>query len=197
VLEVLGRELPNLARLAASGEMETMLVFIPESTRRSSINSWSTKLIDLKPRQLAEEVMAEPDDVEPIPTTPASKRPVFPGAAAGSIPACFQSFNSCATTTKNCSGHGVCEDKYLRNDGTTPGAPCFYCKCQGTVSESGSYTHWAGPICSKVDVSVPFWLFTSFTIVMIGVLAFAIGLLFGVGEEKLPGVIGAGVSKSK
>lgn len=48
-----------------------------------------------------------------------------------------------------------------------------------------------------MDVSVPFWLFAGFTLLMIGVLSLSIGLLFSVGEEKMPGVLGAGVSRSK
>ncbi len=44
---------------------------------------------------------------------------------------------------------------------------------------------------------MPFWLIVGFTVTIIGAISFAIGLLFSVGEERLPGVIGAGVSKSK
>jgi 1,4-dihydroxy-2-naphthoate octaprenyltransferase len=50
-------------------------------------------------------------------------------------------------------------------------------------------------MCQKKDVSVPFWLLAGFTIGIIGVVTFAIGLLYSIGEEKLPGVIGAGVSR--
>jgi 1,4-dihydroxy-2-naphthoate octaprenyltransferase len=46
-------------------------------------------------------------------------------------------------------------------------------------------------------VSVPFWLFFGFTVIMVGILSMSIGLLYSIGEEKLPGVIGAGVSRSK
>jgi len=52
-------------------------------------------------------------------------------------------------------------------------------------------------MCQKEDISTQFWLIAGFTITIIGAVTFAIGLLFSVGEEKLPGVIGAGVSRSK
>jgi disulfide bond formation protein DsbB len=196
-LETLAERLPQLVRLAASGEMETTLVLLPESSRKSKLNSWSTKPTELRARQV-EEVMTEAEEAEPAPTTAAAKAPFFPGTIAkGSIPACFHSRNSCTTATNECSGRGTCENKYAKSDGTEKGNPCFRCHCKGTVSETGSYTHWAGPACNKIDISTPFWLFAGFTIVIVGVVYLAIGLLFSVGEEQLPGVIGAGVSKSK
>ncbi|MGC8159934.1 DUF3844 domain-containing protein, partial [Salmonella enterica] len=60
-----------------------------------------------------------------------------------------------------------------------------------------STTTWAGPACSKMDVSSPFWLFVSASVVVVFAVYMAVGMLFAVGDEKLPGVIGAGVSKSK
>jgi hypothetical protein len=197
-LDILSEHLPQLVRFAASGEMETALVLLPESSRKSGTKSWTTKPVELRARQVMEEVMAEAEDPEPAPTTPATSAPFFPGQIdVGSIPACFQTLNSCITATGNCSGHGDCWDKYAKSDGSAKGNPCFHCRCKGTKSTTGGYTHWGGPVCSKIDISVPFWLFAGFTIVIIGVLTFAIGLLFAVGEEQLPGVIGAGVSKSK
>lgn len=124
------------------------------------------------------------------------------GAAAARIPACFQSLNGCETRTNNCSGgHGICIDRYA-ND-TKAKNPCFACHCMSTVvldgTEPGAVgektTKWAGGMCQKEDVSVPFWLLAGFTMGIAGVLSIAVGLLFSVGEEKLPGVIGAGVSR--
>ena len=48
-------------------------------------------------------------------------------------------------------------------------------------------------MCQKEDVSVQFWLIAGSTIALVGAVTFAIGLLFSVGEEKMPGVLGAGV----
>lgn len=54
--------------------------------------------------------------------------------------------------------------------------------------------NYGGPACQKKDISGPFWLIAGFTIVIIGLVSWAIGMMFSIGEEKLPGVIGAGVS---
>jgi hypothetical protein len=40
-------------------------------------------------------------------------------------------------------------------------------------------------------------MLAGFTITIVGAVSFAISMLFSVGEETLPGVIGAGVSRSK
>lgn len=55
-------------------------------------------------------------------------------------------------------------------------------------------TNWGGPACQKKDVSVPFWLLTGFTIAMVATVSWAIGLVFSIGQEDLPSVIGAGVA---
>ena len=55
-------------------------------------------------------------------------------------------------------------------------------------------TQWGGPACQKKDVSVPFFLLAGFTIAILATVTWAVGLLFSVGQEKLPSVIGAGVA---
>ena len=167
--------------------METTLVFLPESSRRSNINAWSTKPREIRARQIAEQVMTETSDVAsssstPAPTSPARKK-------LGHILSCYKTHDGCLTATGNCSGRGDCVNRYLRQDGSSVGDACFVCLCD-------KRTYWAGSACQKIDVSVPFWLFAGFTVVIIGALTAAIGMLFSVGEEQLPGVIGAGV-KSK
>lgn len=190
-----------LKQLAANGEMETVIIAMPESSRNSKLRHWSSKPEELRRRQ-AEEVMTmtETDDHDqPAPTTPVQSTAPFVGnAERGTIPSCFGSQDACVKATGNCSGHGECLNKYAKADGQSAGKECFSCMCLGTKNETtGSVTHWGGRTCSKIDVSVPFWLFVGFGIAMVGTLTFAIGLLFSVGEEKLPGVIGAGVSKTK
>ncbi|KAF4783948.1 hypothetical protein HER10_EVM0002138 [Colletotrichum scovillei] len=190
-----------LKQLAANGEMETIIIAMPESSRNSKLRHWSSKPEELRRRQ-AEEVMTmtETDDHDPpAPTTPVQSTAPFVGnAERGTIPSCFGSQDACVKATGNCSGHGECLNKYAKADGQSAGKECFSCMCLGTKNETtGSVTHWGGRACSKIDVSVPFWLFVGFGIAMVGTLTFAIGLLFSVGEEKLPGVIGAGVSKTK
>ncbi|KAM0282407.1 hypothetical protein ACHAQH_003088 [Verticillium albo-atrum] len=198
ILASLADNISRLQKLAQSGEMETTLVLLSETSRISSLNSWSTKPQPLR-RQAAEEVMTEAD--EPAPTTAATEVeaadvPLASFVRDRDLPSCFTSEESCQTSTGNCSGHGLCVNKYAGNDGSSAGK-CFYCQCESSRPDNGSVTHWGGAACRKVDVSAPFWLFTGFTILLVGILTFSIGLLYSIGEEKLPGVIGAGVSKSK
>ena len=53
---------------------------------------------------------------------------------------------------------------------------------------------WGGPACQKKDVSTPFWLLAGITIFLVSVVSWGIGLLVSIGQEELPGVIGAGVA---
>lgn len=43
-------------------------------------------------------------------------------------------------------------------------------------------------------MSVPFWLLAGFTVLLVSIISYAIGLMYSVGGEELPGVIGAGVT---
>jgi hypothetical protein len=184
-------------RLAEIGEMETTIMLFPESTRLSKHNSWSLGNQDLRRRQ-AEAVMTagEPEKDDTPSSSPTQH---FPGLLQrATIPDCFQTLNSCITATANCSGHGLCINRWAKEVEDPKRPVCFGCTCLRTVAENNqSVTHWAGPMCQKIDVSTPFSLFVLFTILMVGILAFAINMLFQAGEEKLPGVIGAGVSKAK
>jgi len=192
-----------------------MLVFLPESSRDSPIAHWTTTPRPIARRAAGSESVMTEDDV------PGAKASAAPAnkfvdthdfvPLKAKIPACFQSSNSCMTQTHNCSGHGRCLDKYAssanegsvrRADDDTPVLVCFVCHCTSTLNrpegEGGlSTTHWAGNMCQKRDISVEFWMITIFSVFIIGALTFAVGMLFSVGEEKLPGVIGAGVSKAR
>jgi hypothetical protein len=198
VLKDLESTLEKLRRFSKSGEMEAAIVLLPTVAETSASDSWSDKPQDLRRRQ-AEVPMSTSHDVEPpvsSDTTPVDKHPVFV-ASSSKIPACFTTEDACTTGTRNCTGHGVCRNKWAKADGSDAKEVCYMCHCMSTATNSSGVTHWAGATCSKVDVSVPFWLFAGVTLAMIGVVTMAVGMLFSVGEEKLPGVIGAGVSKSK
>ncbi|KAF4125017.1 GAL4 [Geosmithia morbida] len=197
ILSDLTRQISNLAKLARSGEMETTLVLFPAS---ASAKKWSE--VTLHRRQsTSEQVISSSYAKAYAPDVSSSPKEedhsVFyksSGAStSASIPACFSSEDSCVTATGNCSGHGSCTNKY----GSSSKDSCFACHCLSSINEeSGSLTHWAGKTCSKEDVSVAFWLFAGFTLVMVFILTTCVGMLYSVGEEKLPGVLGAGVSKS-
>lgn len=193
IAQTLADNISRLIQLASAGEMDTTLLLIPESTRASTFDSWSSS--PLRRRQV-EEVMTEVD--EPAPTNPSSSLngPFVVSAKGSAIPACFNSQSSCETATGNCSSHGKCQNKYPN---AAEDQACFRCQCGASVEGDGrkQHTQWAGATCSKKDVSVPFWLITGLLLSLLGVLSFSVTLLFNVGEEKLPGVIGAGVSRSK
>lgn len=197
--------IPRLNKFVAARDLEVVLLLIPESSRSSKLNHWSNAAAGSSTPQRrsndAETVIA--DD-----TIKSTKRPAAaaPSSRADTkrpklIPQCFLTEESCNKATKNCSGHGDCSNKYLSTDKTA----CFSCKCKVSIehrkdSKGNTYdrtVHWGGNTCQKEDISVEFWLITLFTVTIIGAVTFAIGLLYSVGEETLPGVIGAGVSRTK
>lgn len=189
--------LRSIPKLAKGGKLEATVVLLPETSDNAK-PSWSDKPQELRRRQAAEQIISSNHKAASASAThpAASTSTLF--APKKPVPACFNSNESCITGTGNCSGHGSCVNKY----GAVPENPkegdvCFVCRCKSTHNDNSGPTHWGGATCAKQDVSVPFWLFFGFTIVIVGIVWMSISLLFSVGEEKLPGVIGAGVSRSK
>ncbi|KAL7939427.1 hypothetical protein V8C35DRAFT_286592 [Trichoderma chlorosporum] len=181
---------PRLTSLAEMGEAEITLLLVPGVGKASDQSLH---------RRQAERVISHFQKTAP-PVEPTSPAQNTLRAPTGPIPACFDSLDSCISKTGNCSHQGQCLDKYASKDPSAlASAPvCFACHCLSTRTEdNGPLTHWAGPTCAKKDISVPFWLFAGFTLLMLGTISLAVTMLYNVGDEKLPGVIGAGVSKSK
>ncbi|KAK8162674.1 hypothetical protein IWX90DRAFT_436044 [Phyllosticta citrichinensis] len=113
----------------------------------------------------------------------------------GILPACFSSQAACDTATNTCMGRGKCVKKYTDKDNNNKA--CFTCKCEPQVNQTKAgtkTTYYGGPACQKKDVSIPFWLFAGFAVAIAFTVSWAIGLLYSMGEEELPSVIGAGVS---
>lgn len=132
---------------------------------------------------------------EPVIYANSSSRPAL-------LPVCFATLKACTSATSNCSGHGECKLKYGSETETAKDkSACFACQCSHSIvhnkDKTFKTTYWGGPACSKQDVSGPFWLLAIFSVVMMGLVGWAIGMMFAIGEEKLPGVIGAGVSGPK
>jgi len=105
------------------------------------------------------------------------------------VPQCFSTMDACTNTTNNCSGHGKCREAHKG---------CFKCKCGSTIvrtNEDGTTksVQWGGNACQKKDISVQFILFASFGIFFTALVAGSIGMLFNMGGQELPSVIGAGV----
>ncbi|GAB1521451.1 hypothetical protein RhiTH_004547 [Rhizoctonia solani] len=108
---------------------------------------------------------------------------------SGSVPiySCFKSADTCSNATSACSGRGSCVPV------SRAGRTCFTCKCEPSRSQDGmTTTYWAGQKCERKDVSSAFVLLTG-TVVGVLVIAFgSVALLYGVGDEKLPGTLTGG-----
>ncbi|KAG7293687.1 hypothetical protein NEMBOFW57_003743 [Staphylotrichum longicolle] len=189
--------LSRLEKFVKDGDLEVLLAVFPESTRSSKLNHWSAAAAgasDLRRRRDAETVISDQEDTTNHATAkPAAARPgsSTPAAAAARrskpLPQCFQSANSCMTQTNSCPATAASKRQQRQRDHVS----------RRELLRGRKTVHWGGNMCQKEDISVPFWLIAGFTITIVGAVSFAIGLLFSVGEEQLPGVIGAGVSRSK
>ncbi|KAG8769971.1 hypothetical protein FRC12_004596 [Ceratobasidium sp. 428] len=107
----------------------------------------------------------------------------------GSLPiySCFKDATTCGNATSACSGRGSCVS-VLR-----AGRTCFTCKCSSTKSDDGmTTTHWAGQRCERKDVSSSFVLLAGTVLGVIFVAFGSVALLYGVGDEKLPGTLTGG-----
>ncbi|KAE8212376.1 hypothetical protein CF327_g3989 [Tilletia walkeri] len=99
---------------------------------------------------------------------------------------CFRSEKDLNNATLECSGRGS------GRESRAGGGVCWRCVCKPDRRE-GRVTYFAGEACQKIDVSGPFVLLASTTIVLILVIGSAVGLLFRTGQEELPSTL-AGVS---
>lgn len=205
----------RLINFAKNNEMNVMVVLLPDSGTTKSLKA------SYGPYEMPSQVVIERREVEePMTESPAASSAAFKSKQVmtsntsqpfepitGVPPVCHSSLDACMSRTNNCSGHGTCYMKKDSAKGEEAGPACYACGCEpqkerflaGDNKEPAfRITYWGGAACQKKDVSGPFWLFATFTVVMIGLVSWAIGLLFSIGEEKLPGVIGAGVpSKSR
>lgn len=117
----------------------------------------------------------------------------------GILPSCFTSLESCEHITNNCTGHGTCAKIYGGKDNERP---CFRCACKVDEEKSADgkvirTTRYGGPACQKRDIAIQFWLLAGFSIAMAFLLSWGIGLLYSIGKEELPSVLGAGVPGTK
>lgn len=207
-LQSLIDSLPALREAVKSSTLEATILVLPESTRHSPHTYWTVPSASELRRRAEAPLSGE----HKVVVAPGSGGAVPPSSSAAedADPAkmnlgCFTSYNSCVSATGNCTGHGACVDKFATGAQTQAAADdrvCFVCACKSTKKNPEKegedlHTHWGGAYCQKVDVSSPFWLLFGTSFLLIGVVTGCIVLLFNVGEEKLPGVIGAGVSRSK
>ncbi|KAH8817135.1 hypothetical protein F5884DRAFT_667132 [Xylogone sp. PMI_703] len=191
---------------AKAGLFNAMVALMPETTKSSKSSYGSYKVpsqIELRKRQSEEPMTESPtssfQNVDKSVSGVEAMASTSPAPLKGVIARCYSSLDACITATNNCSGHGSCFEKYGKSEGSS-GHNCFACGCKPTVrmvgphNESTSTTYWGGAACNKEDISSPFWLLAGFTVVIVSVVGWGIGILYSMGEEKLPSVIGAGVS---
>ncbi|KAK2773057.1 hypothetical protein FQN53_004285 [Emmonsiellopsis sp. PD_33] len=137
----------------------------------------------------------EPEPLQVKADQTAQRAAKFPSTL---MPVCYADESACSEATQNCSGHGSCYRKYGAKDGSSMG-DCYACKCKSTVvrtNKDGSVktVQWGGAACQKKDVSIPFFMIAGLTILLVMAIGGGISMLFSVGMEELPSVIGAGVT---
>ena len=182
--------------------METTVVLLPESSRKSSLNTWWTRPTTLHRRQSSETVLSNesPSASEPTAANTTSRTKKYVP------PLCFISKEACMDKTNKCSdGHGKCTDAWAAGDKKWEKGdeklPCFQCKCQKTRKIPGDdrspVTRWTGPMCDKTDVSTATNLFLGTALVLFGALALGFKLMYDVGYAPLPPILEAGVTTKK
>ena len=191
IRELLSYLNPRLASFASSDSQESTIVLLPTTA------SLSRSLP--KQEHVARQAPEENEETLSNPSFPqlstmqsnSSNSSEPPKLAPGTfLPTCFNSESACANATNNCSGHGSCSKKH---------SGCYACSCARTIvryNDDGTTksVQWGGAACEKKDISVEFWLFASFAIAMTAMVAGTIGMLYSMGAEELPSVIGAGVA---
>ncbi|KAI9774458.1 MAG: hypothetical protein M1835_006042 [Candelina submexicana] len=185
----------NLASFAASGEQESTVIIMPVSTNTAKRSA------DLYEAPLSAAAFPEESATPKSGPRPSHPQVLTPTAFKSTVSVCYNHFNSCVAATNNCTGRGHCAKKYSSDNGEAAAVDCFACSCHKTttVDDDGNVktTFWGGPACTKKDVSMPFFLLAGFTISFILVTTFGIGLLYSIGAEELPSVIGAGVASQR
>ncbi|KAI6366483.1 hypothetical protein MCOR25_005130 [Pyricularia grisea] len=211
-LSSLTTNLDSLLSATTKKQMDVMILLVPESSRTAGVKEWTSATNNLNRRQASEAVITDHRANEhSAKATGHKKQPVSSSSSASTaalrkIPNCFTSASACMNATDGCSGHGACHDRFSADDSKAETSAdgkknlvCFQCVCAPTINDDKggqSRTFWGGNTCAKQDVSTQFWLIAGMTVALVGLVSFSVGMLFSVGEEKLPGVIGAGVSRS-
>lgn len=189
--------LHNLAIIASGDKQQVTAVLSKDAQDPQQSNHSLRPRRDTKDEYLSKLLGATPDRkgsrVLPILREQVS----MPSAL---MPVCHATNATCVETTSNCSGHGFCYKKYSSKD-ETAASDCFACKCHETLirKEDGTIQkiRWGGSACQKRDVSSPFFLIAGITIMVTMAVITAVGMLYNVGQDELPSVIGAAVGPTR
>ncbi|KAJ5394098.1 uncharacterized protein N7487_011739 [Penicillium crustosum] len=182
--ELLERLLLHLAKIASTSNREITTIVLPPGVKSEGLSRQSAK-----------------PSSAPVTQQNTFRRSVQNSALRSTLaPVCHASNSSCAESTNNCSGHGSCYLKYGSGvEGTT--GNCYACQCKQSVVQNSDGTtktiQWGGSACQKKDISSPFFLVASVSLLAIILVGSAIGMLFSMGSQELPSVISAGVGGPK
>ncbi|MCJ1435903.1 hypothetical protein MMC27_005279 [Xylographa pallens] len=196
------------------GVHESTVVLMPPASKQAkrSAETYGSYRVPTNTLRIREQQEEEPLSVYRPSTSPPAVHgspPTYLHATNSSsrpkvtMPICHSTEALCVSTTQGCSGHGNCYKKNRDPTGEDTANDCWACGCTASVvnvtnSENKTIgiktTNWGGPACQKKDVSAPFFLLAGFTIFIVATLSWGIGLLYSIGEEDLPSVIGAGVT---
>ncbi|KIW23527.1 uncharacterized protein PV07_11719 [Cladophialophora immunda] len=187
-----------LKHFSATDNVESTLLLLPSTKRLKNPKKKKAHSHKHAARsaQESEEERLDLPSTTPTPSSVSEFDTITPANTSSNftlpsvIPACFASQSACENTTNSCSGHGSCYKAHSN---------CFKCRCTSTlvrINEDGTKktVKWGGNACQKKDISVPFVMFASFGVVMTALVAGAIGMLYSMGAQELPSVIGAGVA---
>ncbi|EMD94266.1 hypothetical protein COCC4DRAFT_79511 [Bipolaris maydis ATCC 48331] len=215
--EELAQVLSNVNKKAEEAGFSTTVVMMPRSSKSKSkraANPWGIYDVPAMEarRQNPEAVLSATPSTSKVPVledfstiAQADSSKNKKGPVRGILPVCFKSLDACQSQTHNCSSHGECT---LLHKGRGSGSnqetvDCYGCACKATVEHVGEdkgmeskkkVTYWGGPACQKKDISVQFWLFVGSGVILAFLVSAGIGMLYSMGAEELPSVIGAGVS---
>ncbi|OAL07423.1 hypothetical protein IQ06DRAFT_238373 [Phaeosphaeriaceae sp. SRC1lsM3a] len=209
----------EITQKAKADGFAATIVTMPASMKHSkrAANPWGTYTVPSAAaprRENPEAFLSLSTEPSSSPAPPVSDLEDFPviisqtndtSPVRGILPSCFNSKSACEKQTHGCSGHGECK---LLHKGRGSGSDrqsvdCYGCACTPTVEHVGEdkgmeirkkVTYWGGPACQKKDISVQFWLFVLVGVTLAFLVSSGIGMLYSMGSEELPSVIGAGVS---
>lgn len=197
----------SLLRLVRLSQASTTFVLTPPSSsspKRLSISPYGTYTLPstIQRRGFVSEEPLTAHAVRPLSSKhsnpPSSQTLKTSVLHKGILPLCQPSKEKCIAATNNCSGQGTPYRKPI-DPSANFAKECWSCKCDNTVrtDKDGRIiktTRWGGPSCRKKDVSVPFFLLAGLAIALAAIVSWGVGLLYSIGQEDLPSVIGAGVT---
>ncbi|KAI2477002.1 DUF3844 multi-domain protein [Pyrenophora tritici-repentis] len=214
--EDMANVLTNIKQKAQESGFAVTVVMMPRATSKSkrTANPWGTYNMPARQanRQNPEAVLSSipvpaatsktPDESFPVIAAEAENKK---GPVRGILPTCFISMAACQSRTQNCSSHGECKllHKGRGSGSNQESVDCYGCACSPTIQHVGEdkgmeikkkVTYWGGPACQKKDISTQFWLFVGSGVILAFLVSSGIGMLYSMGAEELPSVIGAGVS---